>query len=134
MILEHVAIWTDQLEALKDFYVKFFHGVPNEKYTNEKKQFHSYFLTFQSGARLELMSMPNIPDNCNDRVRAQHKGIIHLAFAVDTMQAVDEKAIELKAAGFPILSGPRKTGDGYYEFETLDPDDNRLEVTTVYRG
>lgn len=132
MTLEHVAIWTDQLEALKDFYVKFFHAVANEKYTNEKKQFHSYFLTFQSGARLELMSMPNIPGNNNDRVKAQHQGIIHLAFGVDTMQQVDEKATELKAAGFPILSGPRKTGDGYYEFETLDPDDNRLEVTTVY--
>lgn len=132
MTLEHVAIWTDQLEALKDFYVKFFHGVANEKYTNEKKQFHSYFLTFQSGARLELMNMPNIPGNNNDRVKAQHQGIIHLAFGVDTMQQVDEKAAELKAAGFPILSGPRRTGDGYYEFETLDPDDNRLEVTTVY--
>ncbi len=132
MTLEHVAIWTDQLEALKDFYVKFFHGVANEKYTNEKKQFYSYFLTFRSGARLELMSMPGIPGNKNDRVKAQHKGIIHLAFGVDTMQEVDEKAIELKAAGFPILGGPRKTGDGYYEFETLDPDNNRLEVTTVY--
>ena len=132
MTLEHVAIWTDQLEALKDFYARFFHGVANEKYTNEKKQFHSYFLTFQSGARLELMTMPGIPANNNDRVKAQHKGIIHLAFGVDTMQEVDEKAAELKAAGFPILSGPRKTGDGYYEFETLDPDDNRLEVTTVY--
>lgn len=132
MTLEHVAIWTNQLEDLKDFYVTYFHGVANEKYTNEKKQFHSYFLTFQSGARLELMSMPGIPDNCNDRVKAQHKGIIHLAFGVDTMLEVDEKAAELKAAGFPILGGPRKTGDGYYEFETLDPDNNRLEVTTVY--
>jgi len=131
MTLEHVAIWTDQLEVLKDFYVKFFHGVANEKYTNEKKQFHSYFLTFQSGARLELMSMPDIPVNNNDRVKAQHQGIIHLAFGVNTMQEVDEKAAELKAAGFPILGGPRKTGDGYYEFETLDPDNNRLEVTTA---
>jgi lactoylglutathione lyase len=133
MTLEHVAIWTDQLEVLKDFYVNYFHGVANEKYTNEKNQFNSYFLTFRSGARLELMSMPGIPANSNDRVKAQHTGIIHLAFGVDTMQQVNDKAAELKAAGFPILSGPRKTGDGYYEFETLDPDDNRLEVTTIYK-
>lgn len=132
MTLEHVAIWTEQLEDLKDFYVKYFDGVPNEKYTNEKKQFQSYFLTFQSGARLELMQMVGVPANTNDRVVAQHQGIIHLAFGVDTMAEVDEKVKQLANAGFPILSGPRKTGDGYYEFETLDPDNNRLEVTTLF--
>jgi lactoylglutathione lyase len=132
MTLEHVAIWTDNLEALKKFYVKYFNGVANSKYTNETKQFHSYFLTFQSGARLELMSMTGIPDNLNDRVVRQHKGIIHLAFGVNSATEVDQKAIELKEAGFRILSGPRKTGDGYYEFETLDPDNNRLEVTYRY--
>jgi lactoylglutathione lyase len=132
MILEHAAIWTDQLEVLKDFYVNYFNGVPNSKYTNSSKQFHSYFLTFRSGARLELMSMPDIPDNTNDRVIKQHKGIIHLAFGMNTMAEVDQKAVDLKAAGFPILSGPRRTGDGYYEFETLDPDNNRLEITCPY--
>jgi lactoylglutathione lyase len=64
---------------------------------------------------------------------AQYLGIIHLAFEVKTMAEVDQKAEELKAAGFPILSGPRKTGDGYWEFETLDPEKNRLEVCTWYR-
>jgi len=132
MIIEHVAIWTNQLERLKDFYVKYFDGVANSKYTNESKQFHSYFLTFRSGARLELMSMPGIPGNTNDTISKQHLGIIHLAFGVDTIAEVDQKANELSAAGFPVLSGPRKTGDGYYEFETLDPDNNRLEVTCVY--
>jgi lactoylglutathione lyase len=129
MTLEHVAIWTDNLEVLKDYYIRFFGGVSNEKYFNEKKQFESYFLTFESGARLEIMKMPNIPDNANDRVMAQHKGIIHLAFGVDTPEEVNQKAEELAAAGYPILSGPRITGDGYYEFETLDPDNNRLEVS-----
>ena len=69
----------------------------------------------------------------HDRVEAQHLGIIHLAFGVDTMEAVDQKARELKENGFPILSGPRKTGDGYYEFETLDPDHNRIELTTLFK-
>ena len=132
MTLEHVAIWTDKLEALKNFYIKYFDGVANSKYTNESKQFHSYFITFQSGARLEIMSMPGIPDNINDRIVKQHKGIIHLAFGVDSMKEVDQKALELRKAGFPILNGPRRTGDGYYEFETLDPDNNRLEVTCLY--
>ena len=133
MTLEHVAIWTDKLEELKEFYVKYFGGTANSKYVNDARQFQSYFITFKSGARLELMSMPNVPDNSNDRVVKQHKGIIHLAFGVDTIAEVDQKAVELKAAGFSILSGPRKTGDGYYEFETLDPDDNRLEVTCISR-
>lgn len=130
MTLEHVAIWTDNIENLKDYYVKYFGGLANDKYVNEKKQFQSYFLTFQSGARLEIMSMPNLPDNANDTVLRQHKGIIHLAFGVDTIQEVEAKAKELQQAGFKILSGPRVTGDGYFEFETLDPDNNRLEVTT----
>jgi len=132
MTLEHVAIWTDKLEELKDYYIRYFDGISNQKYTNETKQFHSYFLTFNSGARLEIMSMPNIPENINDRVNKQHKGIIHLAFGVGTIKEVDEKANQLKGNGYQILSGPRKTGDGYYEFETLDPDNNRLEVTCVY--
>lgn len=132
MTLEHVAIWTDKPEQLKDFYTKYFDGISNDKYTNEKKQFHSYFISFKSGARLEIMAMPGIPANLNDTVVKQHKGIIHLAFGVDTMQEVEEKAAQLKEVGFSILSGPRKTGDGYYEFETLDPDNNRLEVTAKF--
>ena len=132
MILEHVAIWTDNLEQLKHYYVKYFDATANEKYTNEQNQFQSYFLTFQSGARLEIMTMPGVPENKNDTVTKQHKGIIHLAFGVNTMKEVDEKATGLLSAGFQILRGPRKTGDGYYEFETLDPDHNRLEVTTKY--
>lgn len=132
MTLEHVAIWTDNLEELKDYYIKYFGATANKKYMNEQSQFQSYFLTFESGARLEIMSKPGIPDNRNDRVTAQHKGIIHLAFGVNTKLEVDEKAKQLQSGGFKILRGPRKTGDGYYEFETLDPDDNRLEVTTKY--
>lgn len=132
MTLEHVAIWTNELEHLKDYYVKYFGGQANNKYRNEKKQFESYFITFKSGARLELMTKPGVPANANDTVVAQHAGIIHMAFGVDTLDEVDEKARELRSAGFPILSGPRVTGDGYYEFETLDPDNNRLEVTAKY--
>ena len=132
MILEHVAIWTDKLEELRHYYVKYFDATANEKYTNEQNHFHSYFLTFASGARLEIMTKPGIPENKNDTVNMQHKGIIHLAFGVNTAHEVDEKAKQLQSDGFKILRGPRRTGDGYYEFETLDPDNNRLEVTSKY--
>ncbi|MCU0359077.1 MAG: VOC family protein [Cyclobacteriaceae bacterium] len=130
MILEHAAIWTRQLETLKEFYVTYFNGVANNKYINPAKGFESYFISFSTGARLELMQRAAIPENNNDTVNVQHLGLIHLAFGVNSMAEVDEKAEQLRAAGFPILSGPRKTGDGYYEFETLDPDNNRLEVST----
>jgi lactoylglutathione lyase len=130
MILEHVAIWTDNLETLKDFYVQYFDGLAGEKYTNITKQYESYFITFRSGARLELMTRPFLPENMNDTIGLQHKGIIHLAFEAATKKEVDEKALEFIANGFQILDGPRITGDGYYEFVTLDPDNNRIEITT----
>ncbi|MGD1961578.1 MAG: VOC family protein [Fulvivirga sp.] len=131
MIIEHIAIWTKDLEKLKNYYSKYFHGTVNDKYRNHKNGFESYFLTFESGARLELMKMSTVPENKNDTVTQQHLGIIHFAFGVDTKEEVDHKANKLKAAGFQILSGPRTTGDGYYEFETLDPDNNRVEVTSL---
>jgi lactoylglutathione lyase len=130
MILEHVAIWTNNLEALKEYYIKYFDARANNKYLNPKTNFESYFLSFESGARLELMQRPDIPYNLNDTITKQHIGIIHLAFGVSTTEEVGAKAKQLQDNGFKILSGPRKTGDGYYEFETLDPANNRLEVTT----
>jgi len=132
MILEHVAIWTNDLENLKHYYTKYFGAVAKDKYRNPRNNFESYFLSFASGARLELMSRPDIPDNLNDTVTRQHSGIIHIAFGVSTIEEVDAKAKELLDDGYKILRGPRKTGDGYYEFEALDPDNNRLEVTTKY--
>jgi lactoylglutathione lyase len=134
MTLEHAAIWTKQPDLLRDFYVRYFNGVSNNKYVNAVKGFESYFIRFDGGARLEIMSRPDIPENRNDTRQAQHLGLIHLAFGVDTMAEVDRKAEEMRDAGFPILSGPRKTGDGYYEFETLDPDGNRLEVSTEWKA
>lgn len=130
MILEHAAIWTGNLEILKDFYVKYFDGKAGKKYVNIAKRYESYFISFRSGARLELMTRPDLPENMNDTVGLQHKGIIHLAFETATKQEVDEKAMEFTANGFQILDGPRTTGDGYYEFVTLDPDNNRIEITT----
>ncbi len=130
MILEHAAIWTANLEKMREFYARFFNGTSSDKYINHAKKYESYFITFGSGARLELMTRPDIPDNLNDTVSSQYKGLIHLAFEAVTKQEVDEKAAEFKANGFRILDGPRTTGDGCYEFVTLDPDSNRIEITT----
>jgi lactoylglutathione lyase len=132
MTLDHVAIWTNQIENLKDYYVKYFNGSANGKYLNRERNFESYFISFGSGSRIELMQMPGVPQNLNDKISKQHQGLIHLSFGVESMDLVDAKMKELSADGFRILRGPRKTGDGYYEFETLDPDENRIEVCSKF--
>lgn len=132
MTLDHIAIWTTQLEILKSYYVKYFNGRANKKYVNKETGFESYFISFDSGSRLEIMQKPGIPANLNDRVTKQHLGLIHISFGVDKMELVNRKSEELAKAGFRILRGPRKTGDGYYEFETLDPDNNRIEVAAIF--
>jgi lactoylglutathione lyase len=119
--------------VLKNYYTSYFGAIPNKMYYNETKQFRSYFLSFKSGARIELMSMPGIPENLNDTKIKQHYGLIHFAFELESMLEVDKKVKELSKDGFIILDGPRKTGDGYYEFVTLDPDNNRIEITTKYK-
>lgn len=132
MKIEHIAIWANDLEKLKKFYIEYFGATANEKYVNETTSFSSYFLSFGPGTRIEIMHRPDIPDNANDTAIKQHKGIIHIAFEVDTMAEVDAKAKLLAENGYPILKGPRKTGDNYYEIEVLDPEGNRLEITTPY--
>ncbi len=129
MKLEHVAIWTRHLETMRAFYETYFYGQSNAKYRNATTGLESYFLHFESGARLELLHKADIPENRNDTLQQQHLGLIHLAFEVESREAVELKAQELAGAGFPILRGPRVTGDGYYEFESHDPEQNRLEVS-----
>jgi lactoylglutathione lyase len=127
MKIEHIAIYTKDLERLKDYYVKFFNGKSNSKYFNPKTEFESYFISFKTGCRLELMTIPNIADKGIDKFNCQ--GFAHLAFELETKLEVDSKARELELAGFSIVKTPRITGDGYYEFETIDIDGNKIEVT-----
>ena len=98
------------------------------KYINKKNEFRSYFLTFDGGARLEIMQMPSIPESKNDPYR-QFSGLIHVAISVGTAEKVDSLTAELVEDGYEVLDGPRTTGDGYYESVVLDPENNRLEIT-----
>ncbi|WP_407506178.1 VOC family protein [Vibrio parahaemolyticus] len=116
MKIEHIAIWTERLEELKAFYEKYFNAVSNDKYHNPTKQFSSYFLSFESGVRLELMSM-------------EVTGLAHFAFALGSELAVDQLTKTLVDDGYQWIDGPRYTGDGYYESCVLDPDGNRIELT-----
>jgi len=128
MHIEHIAIWTHNLERLKAFYQTYFQAAPGDKYTNAETGFESYFLSFAGGARLELMRMPGVPASLNE-VASQFTGYIHLAISVGSMARVDVLTTRLRSDGYHVLSGPRTTGDGYYESVVLDPDGNRLEIT-----
>jgi lactoylglutathione lyase len=128
MHIEHVAIWTPNLEQLKTFYETYFAATAGNKYVNPTKQFESYFLTFATGARLELMHMPTILGTKNSQ-ETQFTGYIHLAFAVGSQAQVDRLTLRLRQAGYKVMDGPRRTGDGYYESVVLDPDGNRIEIT-----
>jgi lactoylglutathione lyase len=125
-VIEHVAIWTDDLERLRTFYERYLGGVAGERYENESTGFRSYFLDL-GGARLELMQMPTVAERAvGDQ---QRLGLAHIAFALGSEEAVDELTKLLRSDGYAILDGPRRTGDGYYESVVRDPDGNRVELT-----
>lgn len=128
MKIEHIAIWVKDLEKMKAFYEIYFGGKANEKYRNEKKGFESYFISFDSGARLELMQMLQIPDSKND-IYEQFIGLIHLAISVDSVEDVNTLTEKLRNDAYEIVGEPRWTGDGYYESVIFDPEYNRIEIT-----
>lgn len=128
MKIEHLALWVKDLEGMRTFYETYFDGTSNEKYINSKKNFHSYFLSFDEGCRLELMQMPNIPNNAND-VMSQNMGLIHFAMSLGSREQVDILTERLRTDGYKIIGEPRVTGDGYYESVVLDPENNRVEIT-----
>jgi lactoylglutathione lyase len=128
MRIEHVAIWCSDLEALRAFYVEYFDARSSKKYTNEKKGFESYFLSFGSGARLELMRSLSISRSTDDPYQ-QVTGLAHFAISVGSKDRVDELTHQLQSAGIKVIDGPRRTGDGYYESVILDLEQNRIEIT-----
>lgn len=128
MRLAHCALWTSDLERLKDFYVRYFDAKPSAQYVNEKKGFQSYFLTFAGEARLELMQRADVA-NRGGEPSAEYLGYAHIAMTVGSEREVDRLTQRLIEDGYTRLDGPRRTGDGYYESVILDPDGNRIEIT-----
>ena len=126
MKIEHVAMYVNDLEAAKEFLVTYFQAVPNEGYHNKRTDFRSYFLTFFDGARLELMTKPRMEEAEKTLDRT---GLIHIAFCVGSKEAVDALTQRLKNDGYPVISGPRTTGDGYYESCIIGPEGNQIEIT-----
>ena len=127
-MIHHVAIWVSDLEKMKDFYAGYFRGLPNTLYRNPGNGFKSYFLSFGDGSRLELMEMPALGESRN-RTDRQFLGFAHLAFSVGDKESVDHLTKRLVDDGYILASGPRMTGDGFYESCVFDPELNRVEIT-----
>ncbi|EJN93939.1 VOC family protein [Streptococcus ratti] len=126
MKIEHVAIYVDDLEAVRHFFEKYFQARSNELYHNKKKGFKSYFLSFDDGARLEIMSKEAI---VKKKLPQERLGLIHFAVSTGSKEKVDELTRRLQSDGYPVLSGPRTTGDGYYESCVLGIEDCQIEIT-----
>lgn len=126
MHIEHVAMYVNDLEATKDFFVKYFNATSNEGYHNKTTDFRSYFLNFDDGARLEIMNKPQIKD---DEKSLNRTGFVHIAFSLGSKKAVDELSEKLKNDSYAIISGPRTTGDGYYESCIIGIEGNQIEIT-----
>ena len=152
MKIEHVAIWVEDIDKVCEFYRKYFGGVVHPIYHNPAKQFTSQFVTFESGARLEVMHKPEIVgtvtslqsdmltlghagvqaprrDTRDCMFHVEHLGFAHLSFSVGSKEGVDRLTRQMSADGIQVVGEPRTTGDGYYESVVLDPEGNRIEIT-----
>ena len=125
MRIEHIAIWVKDLEKIRNFYEKYFGVTSSELYHNQKTGFKSYFLTFDDGARIEIMSKSDI----NKEKQENTFGYAHLSISLGSKEKVDEYTETFRKDGYKIISEPRTTGDGYYESVILDPENNLIELT-----
>lgn len=126
MRIEHIAMYVNNLIKTRDFFIKYFEAKSNEGYHNKNTNFKSYFLTFSDGARLEIMNKPEMDDTEKALIRT---GFIHIAFSVGSKEKVDELTSQLKQDGYDVISGPRTTGDGYYESCIVGIEGNQIEIT-----
>lgn len=126
MTIEHIAMYVNDLEAARTFFMKYLGAVSNDGYHNRSTGFRSYFLSFDGGARLELMSRPQMADQGKSPART---GYIHIAFSLGGTEQVDALTARLRADGYEVVSGPRTTGDGYYESCIVGVEGNLIELT-----
>jgi lactoylglutathione lyase len=126
--IDHVALWTRDVDRLVAFYCTYFGATAGERYVNPTKGFESRFVSFESGARLEIMRSTSLHPIEHDP-GAQRMGLTHLALSVGADDRVNQLTERLGSDGYPVVDGPRRTGDGYYESVVLDPDGNRVEIT-----
>ncbi|MGL5269956.1 MAG: VOC family protein [Selenomonadaceae bacterium] len=126
MKLDHLAMYVEDLEGAKEFFIRFFAAETNEEYYNPQTGLRTYFLSFSGGSRLEIMTRPGLFPGGQEQF---FTGYTHLAFSAGSRDRVDQLTRELAENGYEVLSGPRLTGDGYYESCICGPEGNQIEIT-----
>lgn len=126
MKIEHVAVYVNDLEKVRNFFIKYLGATSNDGYYNPQTNFRSYFLSFDNWARLEIMNKPGMSDLPKNLSRT---GYAHIAFSVGSKEKVDDLTAVLRADGYEVVSGPRTTGDGYYESCIVAIEQNQIEIT-----
>lgn len=128
MRLDHIALWTDDIDRLVLFYTRYFDARPGARYVNAGKGFESCFLSFEGGARIEIMKTTTLALLAHEK-GTPRSGLTHFCLATGAEEAVDALTQRLRDDGYAVLDGPRRTGDGYYESVIADPDGNRVEIS-----
>ena len=126
MRIEHAALYVRDLEGARAFFERYFGAESGPEYHNPRTDFRSYFLSFEGGTRLELMTRPQLEGEDPAAARA---GYAHVAFSVGSREAVDRLTDRLRLEGYTVLSGPRATGDGYYESCVAGVEGIPVEIT-----
>ncbi len=127
MRIDHIALYCRDLEGMRQFFIDHLSAVSNKQYHNPRTGLRTYILSFpDSGARLEIMQRPDTVDTDPSKPNI---GFVHVSFAVGSADAVDSKTAELVNAGYKVTSGPRTTGDGYYESSIIGPEGIQIEIT-----
>lgn len=126
MRIEHIALYVKDLDKARDFFIQYFDGHAGEAYYNQTTEFRSYFVRFHDGTRLEIMNKPDLDDS---KMSQERTGYAHIAFSVGSRENVDKLTAKIKRDGYKVISGPRITGDGYYESCILAVEGNQIEIT-----
>ena len=127
MRIDHAALFCRDLEQMRQFFIDYFDARSNEQYHNPRTGLRTYILSFTEGStRLELMQRPDVQDADPSQPTI---GYVHLSFAVGSRKGVDLLTRRLAADGHTVTSGPRTTGDGYYESSILGPEGIQIELT-----
>ena len=127
MRIDHAALFCRDLEQMCQFFIDYFDARSNEQYHNPRTGLRTYIPSFTEGStRLELMQRPDVQDADPSQPAI---GYIHLSFAVGSRKGVDLLTRRLAADGYTVTSGPRTTGDGYYESSILGPEGIQIELT-----
>ena len=150
MRIDHAALFCRDLEQMRQFFIDYFDARSNEQYHNPRTGLRTYILSFTEGStRLELMQRTEQRElssslewpSRDGRRQSQRPdvqdadpsqpaiGYVHLSFAVGSRKGVDLLTRRLAADGYTVTSGPRTTGDGYYESSILGPEEILLELT-----